>query len=213
MPKWKRADGIISSGMADLLIKGILAIATLSGGILAWVKWWKPKGIEHSEIYKAMEGNHQIDVILEDVRQRISNTVKVGIIETTNGGGIPTVGHLTYKKVIACTDSTVLRLFGEKTPNDQSYNDIIWQTLKNGEHTWWTDEMRDPAVVDLFKSTNITGGIVYLIGIEKGVRLLAIAVDFRDFYEPTPTERYMIREAKAQIGRIIKGKNKNVELL
>lgn len=199
--------------MADLLIKSVLALATLSGGVLAWLKWWRPSGIENTEIYKAMQGNHQIDVILEDVRQRIPNTVKVGIIETTNGGGIPTVGHLTYKKVIACTDSTVLRLFGEKTPNDQSYNDIIWQTLKNGEHTWWTTEMRDPAVVDLFQSTNITGGIVYLIGIEKSIRLLAIAVDFRDGYKPNATERHLIREAKAQIGAIIKGKNKKVELL
>jgi len=199
--------------MADLIIKAIVAVATLSGGILAWVKWWKPKGIEHSEIYRAMEGNNKIDIALESIRQRVSNTVKVGIIETTNGGGIPTVDHMTYKKVIACTDSTVLRLFGEKTPNDQSYNDIIWQTLKNGEHTWWTDEMRDPAVVDLFNATGITGGLVYLIGIEKGIRLLAIAVDFKDGYVPTAAERHIIREVRAEIGRIIKISNKKIEIV
>jgi hypothetical protein len=191
----------------------ITGIGVVSAATLAWIKWWKPRGIEQTEIYKAFKGNHEIDIILEDVHKHIPNTVKVGLIETTNGGGIPRVGQTTYKRIIACTDSSVLRLFGEKTPNDQSYNEIIWNTLKLGEYVWKVEDIKDHAVLDLFVATQITGGSVLLIGIEKGIRLLALVIDFKDGYEPTAYDRVFMREARKQIGNIIKRENKKIELI
>lgn len=198
---------------SDTITIIITSIVSISGAALSWAKWWKPRVIEKTSIYKAIEGNRDIDLVLEKLNIELQpNAVKCGIIETTNGGGIPMAGHVTYKRVIASTDGTVFRMFGQKTPNDKSYNEIIFQTLKRGEYMWSVKDMEDPQIVDFMSVSGITNGCVHLIGIESGIRLLALVVDFKNNYIPNAKEKNMIREAKADLCKILGKTNKNIQM-
>jgi len=178
----------------------VTALVALSGAVLSWYKLLRKPTLEKTAIYQAVRGNNQIDIIMHDLMNRIgSRVVKVGLIETTNGGGIPMAGHMTYKRVVACTDPAVFSIFGEKTPNDSTYNAIIFRCLANGETHWDVGEMLDKAVIDLFSVTNVKGGYLVMLAIEHGKRLIALAVDFNDNSETTAVERDMIRQAKVRI--------------
>jgi hypothetical protein len=192
------------------IITGIAAFVT---ALLAWFKWLRQKDVSKTEIYKAIEGNREIDMIMASIMKNVKNVVKVGLIETTNGGGIPLAGRATYKRIIACTDSSILTLFGDKTLNDKSYNEIIWQTLKQGEYIWHIKDIEDVNVLDLFKSTNIESGLVLLIGIERGVRILALVVDFNTEYIPSHSERVLMREARKRIGEIVRTQTRRIDLM
>lgn len=188
----------------DLATFIVTSIVAISGTILAWVKYFKTKPINKTDIFKAVDGNHKIDLILADITKNVNNVVKAGIIETTNGGGIPQAGRVTYKRVIASTDPRVFTQFGEKTPNDSAYNKIILDTLVNGETTWYRENMKDPLVLALLESTEVTNGLVFMLRIEDGIRLLALAVDFKEHYNTTPAEMYYLRDAKEHIKKILR---------
>lgn len=184
----------------------IAAAVAVSTAVLGWVKWIKrdsKKPVEKTQLFTAIKGNDEIYQILQEVQNECPNVVKAGMIETTNGGGIPQIGRLTYKRVVASTDPTVFRIFGEKTPNDASYNKIILDTLVDGETMWEVSDMKDPLVLDLFKSTHVTGGMVIMLKIEEGIRLLAFVVDFRDSHRPNAEERNFLREKAAEIRKIL----------
>lgn len=188
----------------EYIDKIIGAVAGLITATFAYFKYFHEKSPKRTRIFKAVQGNYDIDMILADITKSVKNVVKAGLIETTNGGGIPQVGRMTYKRVMNCTDPNIFYQFGEKTPNDAAYNKIILETLVFGETKWSVKDMTDPQVKALFEATGVSNGVVILCAIENDIRLLATVVDFHSDYVPTVQEMYYMRNQNQKIKNILR---------
>jgi len=188
----------ISVELGSLIVAVIAAI-----GYVGRLLFNRKKRLEKTVIYKTIKANVDIDAMISELKTELTDAVKINLIETTNGGGIPTPSHITYKRVVTSTDPHDSLMFGIKHPNDSFFNKILLNLLVNSFIEYQTVDIPDPALRDYMIEQNITNVFSCYTGIEKGIRILNLSVDFKNNYNLTEADKTKIRRANAKIQKIL----------
>ncbi len=176
-----------------------IIIVGLSSAILAWVKFGTTKP---SAISTASSGNASINDILNHLVKDIDGVKIVSIAEVTNGGGIPEIGKPLYLRNVFSTDVDTLRFYQDKHLLDGSFTAAINRVLQTGDASFVKDEFKDNNVKIWFEANEIAKTHFFLIGIDKGVRVLMLIANLTDIELIESGEHYKLLNAAAEIKKL-----------
>ena len=198
------ASDWISGGAA------VLAAALGSGGALSvWLK-------RREHLKRARRGDRTL-VALEDVAEAFSpdgehvvlvgidGAVRVLLLRTENGGGIPGPERQVYSSAIHevhAKGTEPVRERWQRIPVDESYAALIGQVVREGKVNLVTDEMPAGSLRDLYEAHGIARAYVRAISADEG-GFTYLSINCSTPGEKSATERERMRGGVAQLRRIL----------
>lgn len=121
---------------------------------------------------KAYEGNQKIDNILDEISS-YPGVKKAVLIQNTNGGGIPQIGHPIYSSIIS---PQRWRKYWENQLIDREYEEITLKILKQGNFKIHFNNLKEGSLLKtIFRTQDILYSYVEEIEItEKGYIFISI---------------------------------------
>ncbi len=197
--KGRMAD--VNTANLGTILTGISALLT---AILGYIKF--SKGIKDTEIFKASKGNAEIQDIINNIC-KIENAKLVSVAEITNGGGIPEVGKPLYIRNIFCTDNDTLRLFEEKYLLEGVLISVLSRVIYSGHSSFTIADTNDEKVKSWFITKKVERSHHFLIGIDKGKRVLVLIVNLSTTERISDVSYFEIISAANKIKKLVESQS------